>query len=235
MNVVFFDMMKRLPLGTAKSMNSMDELLAESDFVSLHVPAKKDGSALIDTAEMKKMKKGSYLLNLSRGNLIDFAALSDAVNSGQLSGAAIDVYPQEPKTNDEAFDCELKDVENIFLTPHLGGSTEEAQYNIGVEVAGAFVKLIDGGETMGAVNFPQLSSPPFSGSHRILNIHENVPGVLSEVNKIVADLGANVTSQHLSTNDSIGYLMMDVNKDVSGEVKDQIAALPASIKTRILF
>lgn len=235
MDVIFYDMAKRLPLGNAKTVSSMEDLLGKSDFVSLHVPAKKDGSALIGATELAKMKKGSYLLNLSRGNLIDFDALKSSVENKHLSGAAIDVYPQEPKTNDEEFKCALAGVENIILTPHLGGSTEEAQYNIGEEVAASFIKLVDGGATMGAVNFPQLDSPSFEDSHRILNIHKNVPGVLTTVNKIISDLGANVSSQFLKTYENVGYLIMDVDKELSEEVTKLISDLDFSIKTRVLY
>jgi D-3-phosphoglycerate dehydrogenase len=235
MRVLFFDMSKRLPLGTAKLAESFDALLAESDFVTLHVPAMPNNRPLISRDEIAKMKDRSYLLNLSRGSLIDFTAVKEAVESGKLAGAAVDVYPAEPKGNNEPFACELAGVENVILTPHLGGSTEEAQYNIALEVSAAFVKLIDSGCTFGAVNFPQVDLPFCPESHRILNVHRNEPGVLSAVNKIIADLGANINAQYLSTYKNIGYLVMDVNKAVSEEVKEQIAALATSIRTRILY
>jgi D-3-phosphoglycerate dehydrogenase len=235
MQVIFYDQIQRLPLGNSRQVDSLADILENSDFITLHVPAKADNSPLIGKAEFSKMKKGACLLNLSRGSLIDFSALSDAIQSKQLGGAAIDVYPKEPKTNKEEFDCGLRGLENVILTPHLGGSTEEAQYNIGIEVAQTFVKFIDGGSTVGAVNFPQVNLPSFPESHRILNIHQNVPGVLSDVNKIISDVGANINTQYLSTYKEVGYLIMDINKDVSQEVKKRIAELPASIKTRILY
>lgn len=235
MQVVFYDQMSRLPLGNSRPLLSMEELLRTADFITLHVPAKPDGSPLIGRNELAIMKKGSCLLNLSRGNLIDFKALREAVESGKVGGAAIDVYPQEPKGNDEAFDCGLCGVDNIMLTPHIGGSTEEAQYNIGVEVATAFTKFIDGGSTEGAVNFPRVTLPPFPGSHRILNVHRNEPGVMSAVTKIVSDVGANISAQYLSTYKGIGYLIMDIGTDLADETKRRISELPTSIKTRILF
>lgn len=235
LRVVFYDRMRQLPLGNSRQLETMDELLEQSDFVTLHVPGLKSGASLIGAAELKKMKKGSYLLNTSRGTHIDLAALKEAVQSGHLGGAALDVFPAEPKSNNEPFQCELTGVENIIMTPHLGGSTEEAQYNIGQEVAGAFVKFIDVGSTVGAVNFPQVDLPFDETSHRILNVHKNVPGVLSEVNRVISSLDANVNAQYLSTYKDIGYLVMDVNKDVSDAVKSQISELSSSIKTRILY
>lgn len=235
MNVIFFDMVKRLPLGNSTQVASFGELLKQTDFLSLHVPAKPDGTALIAASEMAQMKKGSYILNLSRGTLIDFAALKEAVESGQIGGAAIDAYPKEPKTNDEAFETELAGVENVILTPHIGGSTEEAQANIGTEVASTFIKFINEGASAGAVNFPQVALPGFPDSHRIMHIHKNEPGVLSEVNKIISNIGANVNAQTLSTYKDVGYLVVDLDQQMSEQVKHEIAALPSTIKTRILY
>jgi len=235
MRVVFYDQLRRLPLGNARQVDSMKDLLAESDFISLHVPAMAGNRPLISTAELQQMKRGSYLLNLSRGSLIDFSALKEALQSGHIAGAAVDVYPSEPKTNSEPFSCELTGVENVILTPHLGGSTEEAQYNIGEEVAAAFINFIDAGVTTGAVNFPQVSMPVVPNTHRVLNVHKNEPGVLVEVNKIVSDLGVNIAGQFLGTHKDVGYLVMDVEKDISEELKNQIQALSSNIKTRILY
>lgn len=235
MRVIFYDTVTKLALGTAKQVESLDRLLEEADFVSLHVPALPGGKALMDKAKIQRMKKGSYLLNLSRGTLIDFAALREAIETQHLAGAALDVYPNEPKTNSEEYDCGLRGLSNVILTPHLGGSTEEAQYNIGEEVAAAFIKFIDCGTTHGAVNFPQIDLPSFPNSHRILNIHRNEPGVLSSVNKIISGVGANIDAQYLSTFKDIGYLIMDIDKEMSMEVKEQMEALPTNIKTRILY
>lgn len=235
MRVIFYDMIKRLPLGNSRQLDSLSEVIANSDFISLHVPALPSGKALIGKQEIVLMKKGAYLINTSRGTLLDFAALKEALEIGQLGGAAIDVYPAEPKSNKEPFQCELAGVENVILTPHLGASTEEAQMHIASEVAVSFVKFVDTGATIGALNFPQVDLPWDGSSHRILNVHRNVPGVLSSVNRIVSEVGANINSQYLNTYKDIGYLVMDVNKEVSDEVKEQIAKLDTSIKTRILY
>lgn len=235
MDVLFFDSIQKLPLGNAHQVDTLAELLEKADFVSLHVPGQLRGKTLVGKKELELMKQGSYLLNLSRGDLVDLQALKDALLSQHLGGAAFDVFSSEPKTNDEPFQTELAGIENVILTPHIGGSTEEAQYNIGVEVSAAFVKFIDAGSTIGAVNFPQVNLSSFPESHRILNIHKNVPGVLSEVNKIISDLGANIDSQYLNTYRDIGYLIMDINKNLSEEVKEKIGSLPTSIKTRMLY
>lgn len=235
MHVIFFDMLKRLPLGTSKQVATFQELLQNSNFISLHVPAKANGSALIGKDEIAQMKKGSYLLNLSRGTLIDFAALKEAVLAGDLGGAAVDVYPKEPKTNDEPFETELCGVPNIILTPHIGGSTEEAQANIGIEVASTFISYINEGSSAGAVNFPQVALTTFPDSHRILHIHKNEPGVVTEVNKIISSIGANINAQTLSTFKDVGYLIVDVDCAMSDQVKHEIGALPSTIKTRILY
>ncbi|NLF24434.1 MAG: phosphoglycerate dehydrogenase [Deltaproteobacteria bacterium] len=234
MHVLFYDIAKRLPLGNAHPVASLEALLAKADFLSLHLPTMPNNRALIGEAEIAKMKRGSYLLNLSRGSLIDFSAVKAAIESKHLAGAGLDVYPAEPKTNKEEFKCDLAGMENVILTPHLGGSTEEAQYNIGVEVASAFIKFIDNGTTTGAVNFPQVELPLFPNSHRILNVHRNVPGVLSSVNKILSDLGANINAQYLNTYKDVGYLIMDVGNGLSENVGEEISKLPTNIKTRIL-
>jgi len=235
LQVIFYDIAKKLPLGNARASQDMQSLLKASDFVSLHIPALPDKGCLITDRELKLMKPGSYLLNLARGSLVDLKALKAALNSQHLSGAALDVYPIEPNASRSDYQAELANLENVIMTPHIGGATEEAQYNIALEISDIFTKLIDRGSTAGAVNFPQLDIPTLPDSHRILNIHKNVPGVLSEVNKIISDLGANIDSQHLATSNEVGYLIMDVDKQLSEDVKGQITALPANIRTRILY
>ncbi len=235
LQVIFYDQTKRLPLGNAKPKSSLEELLREADFVSLHVPAQPGNNALIGKRELGMMKKTASIINLGRGTLIDLQAAKEALENCSLGGVGLDVYPAEPKGNNEEFRFELTGVENAFLTPHLGGSTEEAQYNIGIEVALAFRKFIDSGSTIGAVNFPQVDLPFCPDSHRILNVHKNVPGVLSDVNRIISNVGGNINSQFLGTYKDIGYLVMDVNRELSDEVKDQISALPSNIRTRILY
>lgn len=234
LSVVFYDKIGRLPLGNARQADSLEELLQTVDYVSLHVPAF-GSKPLIGADELKLMRPGSYIINLGRGSLVDLGALRAALEDGHIAGAGIDVYPNEPKTNDEPFECELTGCENALLTPHLGGSTEEAQLNIGLEVASAFLKFVENGATIGSVNFPQMDLPTFPDSRRILNIHKNEPGVLSAVNNIVADLGVNIDAQYLQSHKDISYLIMDVNQDKSDELKAQISALPSNIKTRVLY
>lgn len=235
MRVIFYDSAKRLPIGNTIQVQKMDEVFAKADFISLHVPEMPKKEALIGRAEIQKLKQGCCLLNLSRGTLIDFTAVREAIQSGHLGGVAIDVYPTEPKSNSEPFQCELAGVSNVILTPHLGGSTEEAQENIALEVASAFLKFIDQGVTTGAVNFPQIDLPAFPESHRILHIHRNVPGVLREVNDFISEVGANIDGQYLGTYQDIGYVIIDLNKQLSEEVKSKITGLPSTIRTRILY
>jgi D-3-phosphoglycerate dehydrogenase len=235
MKVLFFDIISKLPLGNAKSCHSLKELLKESDFVTLHVPATPQTHRMIDAAQLQVMKQGSYLLNASRGTVVDIPALAEALKSGHLAGAAIDVFPEEPEGNTKNFTTELKDLNNVFLTPHVGGGTEEAQANIGCEVAAALVRFVNSGSTSGAVNFPQIDLTPTRETHRILNVHKNVPGVLSEINRIVSNLGANIQAQILATDAEIGYLVLDTDREISEGVKKAIKTLSNSIKTRILY
>ena len=181
------------------------------------------------------MKPGAYLLNLSRGSVVDVGALARALRSGHLAGAAADVFPAEPDGNTDDFATELRGVPNVILTPHVGGSTEEAQEAIGREVATALVKFVNTGATTGSVNFPHVEPPPLRDRHRLLNVHRNVPGVLSSINRIVSDAQANIESQILATTPAIGYLVMDLNREVSKEVRLQMSALATSIRTRVLY
>ncbi len=235
LRVIFSDMMARLPLGNSRQVESMDAVLKEADFVSLHVPAQPGGKSLIGKEELAKMKKGSYVLNLSRGSLVDVAALKESIESGHTAGAMLDVYPTEPRTGSEDFSPELKGVKNAFLTPHVGGSTEEAQKNIGIEVASTLSKYVNTGQSHGSVNFPQVLLPAYPDSSRILNIHQNVPGVLGEITKLCSELSVNIDSQYLNTRGDIGYLVMDVAPDKSKDLSEKIKALPMSIKTRALY
>jgi D-3-phosphoglycerate dehydrogenase len=190
---------------------------------------------MVSSREISLMKNGSCLLNLSRGSVVDLKAVSDALTSGHLAGAALDVFPREPGSSSEAFECELRGLENVILTPHIGGSTEEAQRNIGIEVASALVKYIETGSSSGSVNFPHVDLPLVRNRHRVLNIHRNVPGVLSNINRIVAEMGVNISSQYLGTRHDVGYLIMDVDQRISREVKREIDLLDTTIKTRLLF
>ncbi len=235
MNVVFYDILKKLPLGNARQLNAMEELLRISDFVTLHVPETPRTHNLIGRKELDLMKQGSFLLNLSRGSVVDVAALRESLQSEHLAGAAADVYPLEPKSNREPFESELRGLENVILTPHIGGSTQEAQENIGIEVASALIKYSDTGASGGAVNFPEIELPVLHNAHRLLNIHRNEPGALQKINTVVSATGANIESQYLGTRDSIGYLIMDIDQSVSRKVKVEINALDVAVKTRLLF
>jgi D-3-phosphoglycerate dehydrogenase len=235
MRVLFYDIAAKLPMGNNRSVDKLEDLLAESDFVTLHVPETPQTKNMIGADELAHMKKGACLLNASRGTVVVIDALAAALRSGHVGGAAVDVYPSEPESNSDGFETPLRGVPNVILTPHIGGSTEEAQEAIGKEVAAALMKFVNQGATAGAVNFPQVELPMSKGAHRILNIHRNVPGVLRDINRIVSDRNANIRTQLLSTDPDIGYLIMDLDQDVSQDVKSAVAALPTSIKTRILF
>jgi D-3-phosphoglycerate dehydrogenase len=235
MRVVTYDIRPTLPMGNTKPTPSLKALLEQSDFVTLHVPETPLTKNMIGAAELAAMPKGSYLLNLSRGTVVDVDALAAAVKSGHIGGAAIDVYPQEPASNSNDFTSVLRGLPNTILTPHIGGSTLEAQEAIGREVANVLTKFTNAGATDGAVNFPKIDQPPQPGAHRVLNIHRNVPGVLRDINRIVSDRNANVIAQVLATDANIGYLVMDLDKEVATDVRNDIAALKTSIKTRILY
>ncbi|HEY5938933.1 MAG TPA: phosphoglycerate dehydrogenase [Kofleriaceae bacterium] len=235
MRVVFHDIVAKLPMGNNRSLNKLADVLEQSDFVTLHVPETPQTKNMIGPAELAVMKPGACLLNASRGTVVVIEALAAAIRRGQVGGAAVDVYPDEPQSNSDGFASPLRGLPNVILTPHIGGSTEEAQEAIGREVSASLIKLINAGATTGAVNFPQVEVPLTPNAHRILNVHKNVPGVLRDINRIVSDKNANIRSQVLSTDPDIGYLVMDLDNDVSQDVKREIGALDTSIKTRILF
>jgi D-3-phosphoglycerate dehydrogenase len=235
MRVVFYDVMTKLPMGNNYACGSLGELLDQADFVTLHVPATPQTQWMIGPQELARMKKGAYLLNASRGTVVQIPALAAALRSGHLGGAAIDVFPEEPESNSDGFKTELQGIPNVLLTPHIGGSTMEAQAAIGREVATSLLKFVNVGATTGAVNFPQVELAPARGTHRILNVHRNVPGVLRDVNKIVSDLNANIHSQLLATDAEIGYLIMDLDQDVSDAVSRRIAGLETNLRTRVLY
>ena len=236
MRVVYFDTVKKLPLGNSSPVRSLDDLLSQSDFVSLHVPDTAQTKNMVSAAQLAVMRKGAHLINASRGSVVNIGDLAAALRSGHLGGAAVDVFPVEPASNKEKFTSELQGLPNVILTPHIGGSTLEAQEAIGYEVAQSFLNFLRTGSTRGAVNFPNVDLPVLhSGSHRIVNVHKNVPGVLREINGIVSEVGANIEAQSLSTDQNIGYLVMDMAQANAQIVADRIAKLPTSIKTRILF
>jgi D-3-phosphoglycerate dehydrogenase len=235
MRVLYYDTAAKLPMGNNAPVASLTELLGAADFVTLHVPDTPQTRGMMGAPELAKMRQGSYLLNASRGSVVVLPALAEAVKGGHLAGAAVDVYPEEPESNTDSFATPLRGLRNVLLTPHIAGSTSEAQAAIGREVGARLVKFVNAGATTGAVNFPQLELQPVKGTHRILNAHRNVPGVLRDINRIVSELGANIHSQILSTDPEVGYLIMDLDQDVSREVKNSVAGLPTSIKTRILY
>jgi D-3-phosphoglycerate dehydrogenase len=234
MRVVFYDIATKLPMGNNRPLDSLPALLGESDFVTLHVPATRETHEMIGTRELAVMKRGAHLINASRGTVVKLDALATALRQGVVGGAAVDVYPEEPEGASDAFATELHNLPNVILTPHIGGSTEEAQEAIGREVATALVKFTNAGTTTGAVNFPLVDVPQARGTHRILNVHKNVPGVLGAVNRIVSEHDANIRTQVLATDPAIGYLVIDLEHDVADAVGDAIGALPSNIRTRVL-
>jgi D-3-phosphoglycerate dehydrogenase / 2-oxoglutarate reductase len=235
MEVLFYDSVAVLPIGRAVATDSLEKLLAQSDFVSLHVPRSPATANMISTNELALMKPGAKLINASRGSVVDIDALATAITSGHIGGAAVDVFPTEPAKNGPGFESPLCGLPNVILTPHIGGSTAEAQINIGREVATALTNYVNIGSTTGAVNFPRLEMPFSPNSHRILNLHKNVPGVLRDINHIISECGANVAAQVLGTSTQVGYIIIDVDKEAGLETKMALADLAMSISTRILY
>ncbi len=235
MQVVYHDIASRLAMGNNRSAASLRDLLGRADFVTLHVPETALTRGMVGERELSWMRPGGYLINLSRGSVVDVPALARALREGHLNGAAVDVFPAEPDGDTDTFTSELQGIPNVILTPHVAGSTEEAQESIGREVAAALVKFVNTGATAGAVNFPGVEPPILRDHHRLLNVHHNVPGVLSSINRIVADAHANIESQVLATDPAIGYLVMDLDREVSREVQQQMAGLDASIRTRAIY
>ncbi|MGA0570128.1 phosphoglycerate dehydrogenase [Variovorax sp. VNK109] len=235
MHVAFYDVVTKLPLGNARQIGSLDELLATSDIVTLHVPETQATQWMIGAAQIAAMKQGSILINASRGTVVDIDALADGVKSGKLLGAAVDVFPVEPRSNKDSFESPLRGLDNVILTPHIGGSTIEAQANIGLEVAEKLVKYSDNGTTTSSVNFPEVALPAHPGKHRLLHIHRNVPGVLSEINRIFSENNVNISSQFLQTNEKIGYVVTDIDAASSDVAQEKLAQVPGTIRSRVLF
>ena len=238
MHVFFYDVEDKLPLGNATQVKKMHDLLAMSDVVTLHVPETPNTQNMIGTEELAAMKKGGLLINASRGTVIDIPALCDALASKHVGGAAIDVYPVEPASNNDPFISPLCEFDNVILTPHIGGSTEEAQENIGLEVSGKLIKYSDNGSTLSAVNFPEVSLPAHAASaSRLLHIHENRPGVLTAINQIFADQGINIVGQYLQTTPFMGYVVIDI--DASQEIADKaleaMKSIQGTLRARLLY
>jgi len=235
MRVIFRDIEAKLPLGNAREMSSLDQLLAQSDVVSLHVPETPETQNLIGAAQLAAMKPGSHLINASRGTVVDIDALTAALDSQHLHGAAIDVFPVEPQGNDAFFTSPLTRFDNVILTPHIGGSTSEAQVNIGTEVAAKLVRYSSNGSTTSAVNFPEVALPGHSGRSRLLHIHKNVPGVLAHVNERLSAAGINIAAQYLGTFEEVGYVVIDVDSAASQQALDELCGVEGTIRCRILY
>ncbi|MBL0549161.1 phosphoglycerate dehydrogenase [Aeromonas caviae] len=234
MKVYYYDIENKLSLGNAIQVPNLVELLNMSDVISLHVPETASTKDLIGAEQLRMMKPGAIFINASRGTVVDIDALADVIKSGHLSGAAIDVFPVEPKSNNEEFLTPLRGLDNVILTPHIGGSTQEAQENIGLEVANKLVKYSDNGSTLSAVNFPEVSLPGHKGSSRLLHIHRNQPGVMNQINQIFADEGINIAGQYLQTSSEIGYVVIDVETEHSEKALARLKEINGTIRARIL-
>ncbi len=235
MEVYFYDVVSKLPLGNATQVASLKELLNLADVVSLHVPETPATRYMFGAEQFAQMKPGSILMNASRGTVVDIDALAEAIRSGKLLGAAIDVFPVEPKSNDEEFVSPLREFDNVILTPHIGGSTIEAQENIGREVAEKLAMYSDNGTSVSSVNFPEVALPSHPNQHRLLHIHENVPGVMSEINQVFSDNGINICGQYLQTKEDIGYVVIDVDKAYGELALEKLRQVKGTIRCRVLF
>jgi len=235
MKVLFYDAETKLPLGNAHDSKTLKDLLKNSDIVTLHVPELKSTENLINKNNLAHFKKGAILINYARGTVVDIPALRKAILSGQIGGAAIDVFPVEPEKNGDRFESELQGLPNVLLTPHIGGSTQEAQSNIGVDVSNKLFNYLEKGISTGSHTLPALALPPQEGTHRILHIHKNVPGVLSQVNTILGKYNINIVGQYLKTNDDIGYVVLDVEKVLSKNAMELLRSIKETIKVRMLY
>ncbi len=235
MNVFFYDIENKLPLGNATQLPTLDTLLESCDVVSLHVPDLPSTRNLMSAERIAKLKEHALLINAARGTVVDIDALAAALQSGKIRGAAIDVFPTEPASKNEEFISPLRAFDNVILTPHIGGSTAEAQENIGLEVAGKFVKYSDNGSTLSSVNFPEVSLPEHEGTKRLLHIHENRPGILNQLNKIFVDANLNIAAQYLQTDPKIGYVVVDVETEDAAPLLAQLKAIDGTIRARVLY
>ena len=235
MKVMFYDTVTKLPLGNAVAKKTLKEVVGQADIVTLHVPETTQTKNLINKTVLKQFKKGSILLNYARGEVVDLDGLAKAIQEGQISGAAIDVYPWEPEKNGDRFETPLQNLPNVILTPHIGGSTEEAQENIGEDVSNKLFQYLETGTTLGSHTIPPLDLPHQEGTHRILHIHKNVPGVLSEINSTLSRHNINILGQSLKTNDEIGYVVLDIDKRLSNQALQLLKEVKATIKTRLLY
>ena len=235
MHVAFYDVVNKLPLGNARQVHKLHDLLGQSDIVSLHVPELPSTQWMIGAAEIAAMKPGGILINAARGTVVEIEPLAEALKARKLLGAAIDVFPVEPRSNKDEFVSPLRGLDNVILTPHIGGSTLEAQANIGLEVAEKLVKYSDNGTSTSSVNFPEVALPSHPGKHRLLHIHRNVPGVLSHINRILSDNHINISAQYLQTNEAVGYVVIDMDAASSDLALDKLAQVPGTLRSRVLF
>ena len=234
-NVIYYDVITKLGMGNANQVASLEQLLACSDVVSLHVPDLPATRWMIGEKEIAAMKQGAILINAARGSVVEIEPLAEAIKAGKLNGAAIDVFPVEPKGNDEEFQSPLRGLDNVILTPHIGGSTLEAQENIGIEVAEKLITYSDNGTTVTSVNFPEVALPAHPDKHRLLHIHDNVPGVLSQINRVLSENGINISGQYLQTNDKVGYVVIDVDKAYGPQALEALKKVEHTLKIRALY
>jgi len=235
MHVVYYDVLTKLPLGNAKQIRDLHELLSQSDIVTLHVPSDATTRNMINEETFSAMRKDAILLNYSRGDVVDLDALRIFIENGKISGAAVDVFPSEPEKNGDEFITVLQNLPNVILTPHIGGSTEEAQANIGLDVTSKLINYLEFGVSNGSHTVPQVNLPIQDGTHRILHVHQNIPGVLSEINSKLSDKGINILGQFLKTNDEIGYVILDIDTKLSGEAFAILKEVKGTIKTRMVY
>jgi len=235
MKVIFYDVETKLPLGNATDMKTLKDVMSKADVITLHVPETPQTKNLINRKSLKYCKDGAIIINYARGEVIDLDDLALALETGQVTGAAVDVFPVEPEKNGDSFTSPLQGMPNVILTPHIGGSTEEAQQNIGEDVSTKLLNYLEKGISLGSHTVPALSLPPQEGSHRILHIHENVPGVLSQINTQLSKNKINIVGQYLKTNDSIGYVVVDVDKKISNQASLLLKEVPNTIKVRLLY
>jgi D-3-phosphoglycerate dehydrogenase len=235
MTVLYYDAEEKLSLGNAIKCKSLKEVLEQADVISMHVDGRESNTNLIGEKEFGYMKKGVIFINLSRGHVVDIKALKESILNGKIAGCAIDVFPYEPVSNNEEFVSELRGLPNTILTPHIGGSTAEAQENIGNFVSGKFFDYINTGSTSNSVNFPNLTLPILKNAHRLIHIHNNVPGILAKINQVLAEGGINIVGQYLKTNEDIGYVITDINKEYDKEVIKNLRSIENTIKFRVLY
>ncbi|MCX6291390.1 MAG: phosphoglycerate dehydrogenase [Bacteroidetes bacterium] len=235
MNVIFYDVEPKLALGNARQSKNLDELLKQADVVTLHAPGHASTKHMINAERLKQMKKGAILINCGRGDLIEEEAVKNSLQEKHLGGLGLDVYATEPKTNKEPFATVFQNLENVFLTPHIGGSTVEAQENIGIDGASKLISYLETGSTVGSLTIPALNLPVQDDTHRMLHIHENVPGVLGEINTLMSKMNVNILAQYLKTNSQVGYVVLDIDKNTSPAVLDELRKVKHTIRVRNLY